>query len=442
MEPLSNYGLYKRIQEFVNSSRQIISGTSELHVTKALARGLTQLIAFDFMSIYVLHSSTSMLYPMILEGSAEASAYQNLKLAVGSGIIGNAVKTGKPELVRNAHEDPRSVYPSHVSYDAEQLMVFPLMHVHQCWGVVAISRLSYNYFSFSEFEAADHLINYASMALSNITLTKQLNEARARNNFIQAIPDTIMRVRKNGGRINFYNSQGEETGKPFFFSEKDCGELFMLLNVAINSGEETSYEHIVSEETGNRYYETRLIPIYSIECISITRDITSLKEKQQMSEMASVSLVRGQKARNIRSFENARILLAEDNPVNQISGVKVLESWGLEVKLVANGVEVLNEIDKENFDLIIMDIQMPEMDGIEATRAIRNHVDKHKRNIPVLAMTASSYSNSVQYMYQAGANDHILKPFKPYELHAKIDTMLQNFASSRSSLTASGGLSR
>src|SRR5690606_6297276 len=113
------------------------------------------------------------------------NVYWNWALPLDKGIIGNAIKTGKPELVINAHQDPRSVYPDNATYEAEQLMVFPLMYTEKCWGVLAISRFSGNYFNYHDFEVCEHLASYASVALGKITLERQLDEVKTKGNIIQ-----------------------------------------------------------------------------------------------------------------------------------------------------------------------------------------------------------------------------------------------------------------
>ncbi len=86
-----------------------------------------------------------------------------------------------------------------------------------------------------------------------------------------------------------------------------------------------------------------------------------------------------------------RILIAEDVELNQFIARQILESWGMEVAVAANGRIAVEMVQEQHFDLILMDIQMPEMDGIEATEIIRKLPDTSLANIPIIALTANAF---------------------------------------------------
>ena len=109
-----------------------------------------------------------------------------------------------------------------------------------------------------------------------------------------------------------------------------------------------------------------------------------------------------------------RILLAEDNLVNQRVASRMLQARGHHVKVVENGAEALQALDgEEEFDLILMDVQMPEMDGIEATRLIRAREDVHGGHIPVVAMTAHTMKGDRERCLAAGMDAYVNKPIEP-----------------------------
>jgi CheY-like chemotaxis protein len=107
-----------------------------------------------------------------------------------------------------------------------------------------------------------------------------------------------------------------------------------------------------------------------------------------------------------------KILLAEDNRVNQLLAVRLLEKRGHEVTVAGNGVEALAELDQQVFDLVLMDVQMPEMDGFEATAAIRKGEMKSGKHIPIIAMTAHAMAGDKERCLEGGMDDYITKPIR------------------------------
>ena len=115
-----------------------------------------------------------------------------------------------------------------------------------------------------------------------------------------------------------------------------------------------------------------------------------------------------------------RILLAEDNPVNQKLAVRLLEREGHTVSVAANGLEVLRQRQTRDFDLLLMDVQMPEMDGLEATTRIRSLEQLDGKYIPIIAMTAHAMQGDRERCLAAGMDGYIAKPIKREDLMAII----------------------
>jgi two-component system, sensor histidine kinase and response regulator len=111
-----------------------------------------------------------------------------------------------------------------------------------------------------------------------------------------------------------------------------------------------------------------------------------------------------------------RVLLAEDNAVNQRLAMRLLEKRGHQVKVANNGREALETLEKEQFDLVLMDVQMPEMDGFEATAAIREKEKESKQRLPVIALTAHAMKGDRQKCLAAGMDGYLSKPIRPQEL--------------------------
>jgi CheY-like chemotaxis protein len=117
---------------------------------------------------------------------------------------------------------------------------------------------------------------------------------------------------------------------------------------------------------------------------------------------------------------DARVLIVEDNRVNQIVVYNFLNNWGIKTDFASNGEEALDLIQRKSYKLILMDLQMPEMDGYTAARKIRSMDDPYFKNIPIIALTASAMIEIKQKAFDTGMNDYISKPFDPEELRKKI----------------------
>jgi signal transduction histidine kinase len=122
------------------------------------------------------------------------------------------------------------------------------------------------------------------------------------------------------------------------------------------------------------------------------------------------------RARNLIPLEGIKVLMAEDNKVNMAIACRFMRKWGLSVTEAYNGKEAVEKFSPGKYDLLLIDLEMPEMDGASALREIR----KIDPNIPVIAFTAAVYDNMHNDLLQKGFTDFVHKPFRPDELHGKI----------------------
>ncbi len=127
---------------------------------------------------------------------------------------------------------------------------------------------------------------------------------------------------------------------------------------------------------------------------------------------------------DLSKLNQLKLLLVEDNHFNQMVAIDILrtEAPGVRIVAVGNGREAIEKLAEETFDVVLMDVQMPEMDGYEATRYIRMNL-KERSSIPILAMTASATKTEIDLCLDCGMNDFISKPFIPEELFRKIVTL-------------------
>jgi PAS domain S-box-containing protein len=183
------------------------------------------------------------------------------------------------------------------------------------------------------------------------------------NRFSQASADT---TRKFGG-----------TGLGLAITRKLINLMGSDITVKSKLGEGSEFEFVLTLETS---------------------EVTELNKEELTNE-------------NYRA-EGVKVLLVDDNHVNLVVAKNYLNKWGFEVTMAKNGLEAVQLVQQEKFQLILMDLQMPEMDGYQATRLIRSMSEPYFKTLPILALTASAMVDSEKLILEAGMNDVITKPFK------------------------------
>ncbi|MHB8207278.1 response regulator [Mucilaginibacter sp.] len=124
----------------------------------------------------------------------------------------------------------------------------------------------------------------------------------------------------------------------------------------------------------------------------------------------------------LQSLKGTKLLIAEDNQINVKVAKGFMKQWDVECDVAENGEIALELIQTNNYDMVLMDLQMPEMDGYQTTQAIRKLEGNKYKKLPIIALTASSFLDIQDDAFKAGMNDYISKPFNPNDLHRKIAT--------------------
>lgn len=127
-----------------------------------------------------------------------------------------------------------------------------------------------------------------------------------------------------------------------------------------------------------------------------------------------------------KELANLKVLLAEDNEVNQLLAKNILQHWGVQSKTATTGNQVLDLMNQEDFDIVLMDIQMPEKSGIEAAFEIRHLADPRKKNIPIIALTANALKGEEKKYIAVGIDDFLTKPFKQEDLYEVIINVMNS----------------
>ena len=140
----------------------------------------------------------------------------------------------------------------------------------------------------------------------------------------------------------------------------------------------------------------------------------------EKSDLVTASIQGQYKIADLDKFKDYKILLVEDNEINKMYASNLLIKWNCDLDTADNGEVAIKLIMKTDYDLILMDLQMPIMDGFEATKIIRNDFPDGKNEVPIIALTANAIKGDNEQCFAAGMNDYISKPFLPDQLHSII----------------------
>jgi PAS domain S-box-containing protein len=157
---------------------------------------------------------------------------------------------------------------------------------------------------------------------------------------------------------------------------------------------------------------------------SVLFDATMETFGEAKPEKSRVTRGAQKKANALKQIQGAHVLLVEDNEINQQVAREILEGAGLNVSLANNGQEAIDAIKKKEYDAVLMDVQMPVMDGYTATREIRN-LKSEIRNVPIIAMTAHAMAGDADKSIKAGMSDHVTKPIDPGQLFGALQKWIQ-----------------
>ena len=187
------------------------------------------------------------------------------------------------------------------------------------------------------------------------------------------------------------------------------------------------------QEIGFSAYLTKPVkPSQLYDCLATVTGIRKESDKKEHTGIVTRhTLAEDQKRR-------VRILLAEDNAINQMVTVNILKKFGYNADAVANGQEAIKNLEIVPYDIVLMDCQMPEMDGYEATKMIRNPASKVlNHNIPVVAMTANAMKGDREKCIEAGMDDYLAKPVNPQEIYDMLEKWISGLRTPENTRVAS-----
>ncbi len=232
--------------------------------------------------------------------------------------------------------------------------------------------------------------------------------------------EVLQKSRSNGDAISLSILDGELPGMDGFelaeqikAAQKVSGPIIMMLT-AIGTGENL----LRCKKLGISHTLTKPLRYPDLQD-AVLSALGISTPRPQSSHAIDV------KARKSPQKTSLNILLAEDNLINQKVGCRLLENQGHRVVVAGTGEEALQTLEKRRFDLVLMDVQMPEMDGFEATGFIREKEKDTGRHIPIIAMTAHAVKGDRERCLRAGMDDYVSKPLQPGQLLDTIDKIIK-----------------
>jgi two-component system sensor histidine kinase/response regulator len=245
----------------------------------------------------------------------------------------------------------------------------------------------------------------------------------------------IVRDMLTAAGVSVEEAAGAETGVAAMRQARTEGLPFALAVIDAQMPGKDGFELAVDVRKDDRLSGTRLLMLTSAgqrgdtqRCKEVGIDgyLTKPATRTDLLDMIAALLSTDGQAKPdlvtrhliAESRRRLSILLAEDNPVNQEVAAAMLRKRGHKVDVVANGVEAVAAVTRAPYDLVLMDIQMPEMDGFEATRCIRDGVAAH---VPIIALTAHALTGERERCLQNGMNGYLSKPFRAHDLFAIVE---------------------
>jgi two-component system sensor histidine kinase/response regulator len=241
-------------------------------------------------------------------------------------------------------------------------------------------------------------VNRASLALAAVTEAQKTESP-----FLLTILDA-----------NMPEMDGFELSRTIVETTGSRGPVIMMLASSRNRGDAER-----CKQSGVSTYLKK--PIKQAELFEAIQMTLGVAQKPDEPNRLAAKATAGERERPLK------ILLVEDNPVNQTLALRLLEKRGCTVAVASNGKGALKSLKEESFDLILMDIEMPEMNGFETTKAIRNAEESSGEHIPIIAMTAHAMTGDRERCLDIGMDGYVSKPVDTEELFSTIDKFTRDF---------------
>lgn len=302
------------------------------------------------------------------------------------------------------------------------------------------SALAYNVHSIMFSQAKEKNLEFKINVHPEVSSILVGDETRLRQVLINLIGNSIKFTSRGSIILTVNLLENNTSSQKLSFEVVDTG-IGMSQEFISKIFDKFSQEH----NTSNRKYEgTGLGMAISYDLIKLMgSDLKVESQKAKGSRFYfELSLKKGKKnsliSRSVeikeKAFEGKKVLLVEDNDMNRFIAMQSLEYLGFEIQEAENGQKAIYKLQQEDFDLVVMDIHMPIMDGVEATSYIRQEL---KSKIPIIALTANAFKHDIELYLEKGMNDFITKPYDEPDFFRKIEHVLRQSTYQRRQTTTS-----
>ncbi len=201
---------------------------------------------------------------------------------------------------------------------------------------------------------------------------------------------------------------------------------FAAVNVLILSSGPTSEHRAKAKELKVASYLTKPVRQSSLYD-AIANSMSDLIPQEDFGSIGAPQIGASDDAANDETPAGLNVLLTEDNPVNQLTATTMLKKFGHKVDVANNGLEALEKLAENDYDVVFMDVQMPEMDGMTATARIRDNEKESGKHIPIVAMTAHAMQGDREKCLDGGMDEYVSKPIRRKDLKAVIERVSERF---------------
>ncbi|UKJ08417.1 ATP-binding protein [Solitalea lacus] len=308
------------------------------------------------------------------------------------------------------------------------------------YNKIESSVIDFENIPFNLEDLLEHIYNSFLYQADQKSINLDIEFADDLHKLVIGDPSRLSQILTNliGNAIKFTERGGVTIEVKQLFSDKDHSDLYFAVTdtgIGIPPDKiDLIFDHFTqaSSETTRKFGGTGLGLAITKRLLQLMNsEIHVISEKGEGSTFCFTLRLKKYKGQSIStivhsesigkpSLDGIHILVVEDNSTNRVVIEKFLLKWNANVSFANNGKQAIEMVQQHNFDIVLMDLLMPEMDGYQATQKIRSLIDEHYQNLPIIALSAAALVEVRERVYNVGMNAYLTKPFDPHDLYLTI----------------------